>query len=240
VLVISIGEKGMEAEEVTVSSEAEEYLEAIYRLEKKTGFARTTELAHQLKVVPGSVTNTVEGLERRGLVIHEPYRGMKLTEKGRKIALDVLRKHRLAERLLTDILHLDWSEAHDAACELEHALPANITKLLEKALGHPKTCPHGNPIPTACGGIIEQESEPLVNLNPKVRCTIVKIREEEAEVLQYLATLGLTPGVCVEVEKKTSFDGPVTVKVGEASYTLDYKVASIINVKRTDVRIGER
>jgi len=193
----------METEETTVSSEAEEYLEAIYRLEKKTGSAKTMELARQLKVVPGSVTNTIERLERRDLVIHEPYRGVKLTEKGRKIALNVLRRHRLAERLLTDILHLDWSEAHEAACKLEHALPADVIKPLEKTLGHPKTCPHGNPIPTACGGIIEQKSEPLVNLSPKVSGIIVKIIEEKAEVLQHLATLGLKPGVCVEVEKKS-------------------------------------
>jgi DtxR family Mn-dependent transcriptional regulator len=224
----------MEAKETTVSSEAEEYLEAIYRLEKKTGSAKTMELARQLKVVPGSVTNTIKSLERRDLVIHEPYRGVKLTEKGRKIALNVLRRHRLAERLLTDILHLDWSEAHEAACKLEHALPADVIKPLEKTLGHPKTCPHGNPIPTACGGIIEQKSEPLVNLSPKVSGIIVKIIEEKAEVLQYLATLGLKPGVCVKVEKKTSFGDPVTIKVGEASHALDYKVASIINVKRTD------
>jgi len=227
----------MEAEETTVSSEAEEYLEAIYRLEKKkgfAGFARTMELARQLKVVPGSVTNTIESLERRGLVIHEPYKGVKLTEKGRKLALNVLRRHRLAERLLTDILHLDWSEAHDAACKLEHAIPADIIKPLEKALGHPKTCPHGNPIPTACGGILEEKSEPLVNLSPKVRGIIVKIIEEKADVLQHLATLGITPGVIVEVEKKASFGGPVTIRVGEASYALDYKVASTINVKRTD------
>jgi len=173
------------------------------------------------------------------LVIHEPYRGVKLTEKGRKIALNVLRRHRLAERLLTDILHLDWSEAHEAACKLEHALPADVIKPLEKTLGHPKTCPHGNPIPTACGGIIEQKSEPLVNLSPKVSGIIVKIIEEKAEVLQHLATLGLKPGVCVEVEKKASFGDPVTIKVGEASHALDYKVASIINVKRTDGKMRD-
>jgi len=230
----------MEAEETTVSSEAEEYLEAIYRLEKKTGFARTMELARQLKVVPGSVTNTIEGLERRGLVIHEPYKGVKLTEKGRKLALNVLRRHRLAERLLTDILHLDWSEVHDAACELEHAISPNIIKPLEKTLGHPKTCPHGNPIPTACGGIIEEKSEPLVNLSPKERGIVVKIIDENAEALQHLATLGLTPGVCVEVEKKASFGGPLTIRVGGASYALDYTVASIINVKRTDGKMRER
>ena len=224
----------MEAEEnkVSISSEAEEYLEAIYRLEKKTGSAKTMELARQLKVVPGSVTNTISNLERQGLVIHEPYKGVKLTEKGRKLALNVLRRHRLAERLLTEILDVDWSEVHEAACKLEHAIPADIIKPLEKALGHPKTCPHGNPIPTACGGIIEEKSEPLVNLSPEVSGVIVRIIDEKAEVLQHLATLGLSPGVCVEVEKKASLGAPVSIRVGEASYTLDYKVASIINVKR--------
>ncbi|KPV64610.1 MAG: manganese transport transcriptional regulator [Candidatus Bathyarchaeota archaeon BA2] len=115
-----------------VSSEAEEYLEVIYRLEEKTGFARTMELARKLKVVPGSVTNTIEGLERRGLVTHEPYKGVKLTEKGRKIALNVLRGHRLAELLLTEILHVDWSEVHEVACKLEHVIAADIMKPLEK------------------------------------------------------------------------------------------------------------
>ncbi|MDH5702104.1 MAG: metal-dependent transcriptional regulator [Candidatus Bathyarchaeota archaeon] len=227
----------MEAEEVTVSSEAEEYLETIYRLEKKTGSAKTMELARQLKVVPGSITNTIEGLERRGLVTHEPYRGVKLTEKGRKLALDVLRRHRLAERLLTDILHLDWSEAHDAACKLEHAIAPNIIKPLEKTLGHPKTCPHGSPIPTACGGIIEEESVPLAKLSPKESGIIVKIIEEKVEILQHLATLGLAPGVHVEVEKKAFFGGPMSIKVGEVSHTLDYDVASIINVRPTDGKI---
>jgi DtxR family Mn-dependent transcriptional regulator len=223
----------MEAKETAVSSEAEEYLEAIYRLETKIGFARTMKLARQLGVVPGSVTNTIKSLERRGLVIHEPYKGVKLTEKGRKLALNVLRRHRLAERLLTDVLHLDWSRAHGAACKLEHAIEEDIVKLLEKALGHPKTCPHGNPIPTACGGIIEEKSEPLVNLNPKEKGIIVKITEEESGMLQHLATLSLMPGVSVEVEQKAPFDGPITIKVGDVSHTLEHKFALIINVRRS-------
>jgi DtxR family Mn-dependent transcriptional regulator len=223
----------METKETAVSSEAEEYLEAIYRLETRIGFARTMKLARQLGVVPGSVTNTVKSLERRGLVIHEPYKGVKLTEKGRKLALNVLRRHRLAERLLTDVLHLDWSRAHGAACKLEHAIAGDIVKLLEKALGHPKTCPHGNPIPTACGGIIEEKSEPLVNLNPKEKGIIVKITEEESDMLQHLATLSLMPGVSVEVEQKAPFDGPITIKVGDVSHTLERKFALIIYVRRS-------
>jgi DtxR family Mn-dependent transcriptional regulator len=214
--------------------EAEEYLEAIYRLEEKMGFAKTMELVRLLKVVPGSVTNTIESLERRGLVLHEPYKGVKLTEKGRKVALKVLRRHRLAERLLTDVLHLDWSKVHGMACRLEHAITKDMVKPLEKALGHPKTCPHGNPIPTACGGIIEEKSEPLANLKPKQRGVIVKITEEEPGMLKQLATLGLIIGVSVEVEQKASFGGPVTVRVGDTSHTLDHKVVSVINVRKVD------
>lgn len=222
----------MTVEETTVSAKAEEYLEAIYRLEKKTGAAKTLELAHQLKVVPGSVTNTIESLERRGLVIHEPYKGAKLTEKGRKLAINVLRRHRLAERLLTDVLGLDWSRAHDAACKLEHGIAEDIVKPLEKALRHPKTCPHGNPVPTACGGIIEEKSEPLTNLNPGEKGIIAKITKEESDVLQHLATLGIMPGVTVEVEEKATFNGFVIIKVGDVSHTLEHECASIINVRR--------
>jgi len=222
----------MEAEETTVSSEAEEYLEAIYRLEKKTGSAKTMELARQLKVVPGSVTNTIENLERRGLIIHEPYKGVKLTEKGRKLALKVLRRHRLAERLLTDVLHLDWSEAHDAACKLEHAFSDDVIKPLEKALGHPKTCPHGNPIPTKCGGIFEEKLEPLTNLNPQEEGIVVKIMEEESDLLRYLATLGLTPGTSVKIVEKAPLNDLITVEVGGTNHALSHKVASIVEVRK--------
>jgi len=224
----------MTAKENTVSTKAEEYLEAIYRLEKKTGAAKTLELARQLKVVPGSVTNTIEGLERRGLVIHEPYKGAKLTEKGRKLAINVLRRHRLAERLLTDILHVDWSEAHDAACKLEHAIAdEDIIKPLEKTLGHPETCPHGNPIPTKGGGIIEEKSEILTDLKPGEGGIVVKITEEKRDMLQYLASLGLMPGTSVEIEEKAPFNGPIIVKARGASYALGHDVASVIWVRKS-------
>ena len=215
-----------------VSIIIEEYLEGIYRLQEKSGVARTSELVKLLKVAPGTITNTVERLEREGLVTHEPYKGVKLTEKGRKIALQVLRRHRLSERLLTDILHIKWDKAHKAACKLEHAIDDDIAKNLEKVLGHPKTCPHGNPIPTKCGGIIEEESESLTNLDLKESGTIVKITEEKPDVLRYLATLGLMPGASVKVEEKIPFNGPIVLKVKGASRALGRNVASIIKVKR--------
>jgi DtxR family Mn-dependent transcriptional regulator len=215
-----------------VSEVVEEYLEGIYRLQEKSGVARTSDIVKALQVVPGTVTNTVERLEKEGMLRHEPYRGVRLTDRGRRIALDVIRRHRISERLLTDFVHIDWDKAHDAACRLEHGITTDVIKKLEKALGHPKTCPHGNPIPTACGGIVEEKSEPLSTLNSEERGVVVKIRDETPEVLKYIATLGLLPGASIEIIEKAPFDGPVTIKVGGANHALSLSMASNIWVKR--------
>jgi DtxR family Mn-dependent transcriptional regulator len=223
----------MNPEEIAVTNQAEEYLEAIYRFESKAGFARTMELSRELGVVPGSITNTIENLERKGFVIHEPYKGVKLTDNGRKIASSILRRHRLTERLLTDILHLDWSEVHDPACKLEHAISPELIKPLEKALGHPKRCPHGNPIPTNCGGVLEEETVALTELDTKTSGVIMKITEEKAETLQQLTKLKLTPGERVQIENVVP-KCSVTIRVRNESCTIDHTVASIIYVKKSE------
>jgi len=121
-----------------ISAVIEEYLECIFKLQEKSGVARTSDIVKSLGVVPGTVTNTVEWLEKEGLVTHKPYKGVKLTEKGRKIALQVIRRHRLSERLLTDILNMKWDKAHDAAGENEEArYPAPIG-LSPSILGIPR------------------------------------------------------------------------------------------------------
>ena len=217
-----------------VTAVIEEYLEAIYRLQEKSGAARTSDIVKMLEVVPGTVTNTVERLEKEGYVTHEPYKGVKLTGKGIKIALQVVRRHRLSERLLTDILHVEWEKVHDAACKLEHGITDEIIKPLEKTLRHPKTCPHGNPIPTKCGGIIEEKSQPLTELNEKEQGTIVKITEEKSDLLHYLRTLGLILGASVEVVEKAPFNGLITIKVGVTSRSIRRAIASIIQVKPTN------
>jgi len=210
----------------------EEYLEAVYRLQEKSGVARTSDMVNVLKVAPGTVTNNIERLEKEGYITHEPYKGVKLTEKGLKIALQVVRRHRLSERLLTDILHIEWGKVHDVACKLEHAIADEIVKPLEKALGHPKTCPHGNPIPTKSGGIIEEKSQPLTTLKEREHGIIVKITEEKSDLLHYLDTLDLVPGASVEILEKAPFNGPLTLKIGSTSHALSRKVASIIQVKQ--------
>jgi len=217
-----------------VSATVEEYLEAIYRLEEQDGSAKTSDLAKHMKVALGTITNTVESMEKQNLIFHEPYKGVKLTPKGRKMALDVVRRHRLSERLLTDVLQLDWSKAHDAACKLEHAIAdKDVLKPLEKALGNPKTCPHGNPIPTESGKMSEERSEMLIGLSPGEKGVILKVTDERQDMLQYLATLGLVPGASVSVEEKAPFNGPIIVKVMGASYALGREVASAIWVKKS-------
>ena len=216
-----------------VTAVVEEFLEAIYRLQEKYEVARTSDLVSSLKVAPGTITNTVERLEKEGYITHEPYKGVKLTEKGLGIAIQVVRRHRLSERLLTDILHMKWDKVHEAACRLEHGITDEIIKPLEKALRHPKTCPHGNPIPTKCGGIIEEKSQPLTKLNEKEQGIIVKITEEKSDLLRYLNTLGLAPGATIEILEKAPFNGPITLKVDGASHALSPEMASIIQVRQT-------
>jgi DtxR family Mn-dependent transcriptional regulator len=128
---------------------------------------------------------------------------------------------------------MEWDKVHDAACKLEHSLTDEIIKPLEKALKHPKTCPHGNPIPTKCGGIIEEKSQPLIELGTGEQSTIVKITEERSDLLHYLDKLGLVPGASIEILEKAPLNGPITVKVGSTSHALSRAIASIIQVKRT-------
>jgi DtxR family Mn-dependent transcriptional regulator len=217
---------------VEVTDVTEEYLEAIYRLQQLNGVARTSEIVKMMRVVPGTVTNTMKRLQRDGLITRKPYKGVKLTERGLRIALDVIRRHRLSERLLTDILQVEWAEAHEAACGIEHGLTEDITSNLESVLGHPTTCPHGNPIPTKSGDIIEGKSKILTRLNPQERGVIKKIEHEESDILRYLNTLNLKPGTLVKVIEKAPFNGPITIAVNGKTLALGRNIATKIWIRK--------
>jgi DtxR family Mn-dependent transcriptional regulator len=165
---------------------------------------------------------------------------VRLTEKGRKIAVQVVRRHRLSERLLTDILHVDWGKAHDVACKIEHAIDdEEILESIEKALGNPKTCPHGNPIPAKEGQLEHGDSTeftPLWELNPPDVGIVKMITDEDAEMLQYLLRLGLVPGASVEVISKEHLQGLITIRLkGSAVQTINQEAASIIKVKTSGI-----
>jgi DtxR family Mn-dependent transcriptional regulator len=203
-----------------LSYEAEEYVEAIYRLQKRSGVAKTKDLVKELHVVPGSITNTIEHLERHGLVRHEPYRGVRLTVKGEKLALDILRRHRLAERLLTDILNADWSEVHESACKLEHALSRDVVALIERRLRHPRFCPHGNPIPAENGTIEEETCYPLMEIATNETVIVAKITDGKRETLAKFAGMGIKPGAPLHIVRRKASTMVLCVagKEGNLSY----------------------
>lgn len=215
-----------------ISDVIEEYLEAIYRLQEQRGVARTSDLVRILSVAPGTVTNTIERLEKSLLITHAPYKGVQLTEKGFKIAISVIRKHRLLECLLADFLGIEWYEAHDAACQLEHWISEEIAEKIEGALGYPKTCPHGNPIPTERGEIFEEETQSLIELNTGDGGIITKIIDEGSSLLQYFSRIGIKPKKRIDVIDKAPFNGPVTVKVNGRSHALSRDVASLVRVRK--------
>lgn len=212
------------------SEPVEMYLQTIYRLIEARGEARTSAIAESLGITMGSVTNTLRSLQEQGLVKRRAYRGVRLTAKGERVAVKVLRKHRLAEKLLTETLGMKWSEVHEIACRLEHAFTEDMIEPLERLLQNPKTCPHGNRIP-GMSRSSRGEQVALLELPADRGGVVVRITEENTELLRYLASLGLTPGTEICVREKAPFNGPILVKVRGANYALGREVAARIHVK---------
>ncbi|MEM3530723.1 MAG: metal-dependent transcriptional regulator [Nitrososphaerales archaeon] len=215
----------------------EEYLEFIYKLEEREGVARTGRIAKEFNVALGTVTNTIANLKKMGLLTHKPYLGIKLTEKGRKIASEIIRRHRLSERLLADVLKIPWSATHNIACKLEHIINENLTEAIEKILQYPKTCPHGNPVPDKNGKILKDKYEALSGVPLKSKGKIMRIVNENEKVLKYISDLGLMPGVEVEVEEKTS-SGRIIVKVSGVRYSIGKEVSSSIYVDKESMNLA--
>lgn len=215
-----------------VSIVEEEYLESIWKLERRYGLAKTTDLAKMLSVALGTVSKMVNILERNGFIIHEHHRGVRLTSRGLQVAIDVVRRHRLSERFLTDFLQVDWCRAHDEACRLEHGLSKYVTDLLEKALKNPSTCPHGNPIPKPNGELSEIPCIQLLSLNPGDTGVVINITDESFNVLKYIRDIGLTPGSVFKVVDKVPFDNLLTIDLRGTMRTLGPTIASSINVKK--------
>lgn len=210
------------------SATLEEYLEAIYKLAEK-GPVRPGALADAMGVSAPTVTATLSRLQTAGL-IERPDGAVELTLAGRQTALDIIRRHRLAERFLVDVLGLAWDEVHDEACQLEHALSPRVQAALESFMDNPEVCPHGHPIPSADGTIAAVMGSPLCDSAGGDQVEIVRIDDEGGELLSYLASLGMFPGTSVRVCDIAPFRGPLLVEVGDARYALGRDVAEKIMV----------
>ena len=210
-------------------------LKAVYRLTKgarpPVPAAHTGELADSLGVSPGTATAAVKKLAERKLLEHQPYRGVELTQTGRRAAVSAIRRHRIVERFLADMLGYAWNEADRLAGSFEHELPQEVEDRLFMALDRPATCPHGFPIPAA-DWIDIPEMPPLYALEPGDVAVVAVPGSTDPEVVAFLDTLGLRPGVEVEVREKHPFDGPLVLRVEGEDRTVSEKVANQIYVKK--------
>ncbi len=215
--------------DANLSKSDRETLKAIYRLTKGVSAAHTGALADALGVSPGTATAAVKRLAERRLLQHEPYRGVVLTRAGRRAAVGAIRRHRIAERFLADMLGYPWNDADRLAGAFEHDLPQEVEDRLYVALNRPTTCPHGFPIPDR--DVVDiPDMPPLYALEPGATAIVAVPGSTEPEVVRFLDTLGLRPGVRVAVKEKHPFDGPIVLTVDGNERTISQKVANQIFV----------
>ena len=222
---------GQRREERPQTETVEDYAKAIYSLEQRgDGLVTTSALAERLGVTAGSASSMVKRLAEQGLAEHAPYGGTRLTERGRRVALEVLRHHRLLERYLSEELDVPWDRVHEEAEVLEHVLSEDLEERIAEKLGHPAHDPHGDPIPTRDGEVHERETRSLDELEAGERATLVRVSDSDPAMLRYLAERGLGPGVDIHVDDKQPFGGPLFIRVGERAHVLGGALAQAMRV----------
>jgi len=211
----------MSTSEVIRTPAVEDYTKAIYALESRGAEPVTTNaLAERLGVTPASASGMVKRLEELGLITHEPYRGVRLTKAGRRIALEVIRHHRLLESYLAEVLGMPWDRVHAEAEVLEHVLSDDLEELIAAKLGNPTVDPHGDPIPTAAFDLQEGETYGLDELPIGTSGRFVRVSDSDPQMLRYLAEEGIAIGDELEVVARQPFGGPLFVRFGERTHAL--------------------
>ena len=220
-----------------MSAAIEDYAKAIFALQQELGVAggvvTMTAIAERLGVTPASASGMVRRLHEHGLVEHEPYKGVELTADGRRVALRVLRHHRLLETYLAESLGVPWDRVHDEAEVLEHALSDDLEALIAAKLGHPTHDPHGDPIPSAELVLEERPCECLAALEAGATGVLARVSDARPEMLRYLAERGIAPGATFEVLERQPFDGPLFVRFGGEVHVLGGELARAMSVERT-------
>ncbi len=217
------------------SSTVEDYLKHIYVQQQRSrdGLVPMGQLSRALDVTPGTVTGMVKALAESELLLYEPRSGVRLTAKGERLALHVLRRHRLVELFLVRVLHLDWSEVHEEAEHLEHALSDKVIDRMDQVLGHPTVDPHGDPIPTAGGSIAEPTSLSLADCREGQTVQIARIDDQDPRFLRFANDQGLTPGTQVRVAVLDPVADAVTIDRAGTAITLGTAAAGKIHVTPT-------
>jgi DtxR family Mn-dependent transcriptional regulator len=214
-----------------VSSSKENYIKAIFHLQEEDGVVTTNALARQLETRAASVTDMLKKLKTQKLLLYEKYKGFKLSPEGRKLALQIIRKHRLWEFFLVEKLRFGWEEVHEMAEELEHISSKKLVDRLDEFLGFPKQDPHGDPIPDSNGKFAMRKQVSLTELRVNIPATVSSITDQSPEMLELLSHKGLALGTKVEVKKKFSFDNSIELKIkNQGAITISDNVAKNVFV----------
>ncbi len=212
------------------SASVEDYIKAIYMAQTEIGQVSTQDLASRVHVSPPAASKMLKRLVELRLIEHTPYHGVRLTEAGRKMALEIIRHHRLLERYLVEALGYEWDEVHAEAERLEHHISEAFEERIDTLLGYPDCCPHGDPIPTRDGVMGDVAKRSLAEQQLPARLTIRRVRDEDADLLRHLKKLGLIPGTAIEFLTQEPFGGAFLVRVGDDVVRVAPKAAEQIFV----------
>lgn len=210
----------------------EDYLKTIYMLEQEESPVSTSQIAAAREVKAASATSMILRLNKLNLVDYEKYKGVTLTEAGRDIALEVIRHHRLVELYLMEALGFTWDEVHEQADILEHVISEKLEERIAAALNYPEFDPHGDPIPSKEGLMTAVDNQPLSKLKVGETAVVSRIPDDtNAELLRYLADLGLVPGTEITITTIAPFDGPLTLDVNGVPIVIGQRVAEAVLVE---------
>ena len=214
-----------------ISHAMEDYLKTIYLLGRNGEKVSTSALAKKLNCSAASVTNMLQKLASLKLVQYKPYQGVKLTTTGNRVALEVLRHHRLIELYLKEVLGYSWDKVHAEAEQLEHVISEEFEERIDKALGYPTRDPHGHPIPRKDGTVMEENLSSLWHVNAMTNVSVVRVEDRNPSVLRYLDAMGIHPEIKLYVLEKSPFNGPILIMLNGVEHSLSEELARQIYVR---------
>jgi DtxR family Mn-dependent transcriptional regulator len=213
------------------SEQIENYLKNIYKIQSVEGKVSTSSLSEKLQISPASVSEMVKKLADEGSLTHTPYKGVELTESGKRAALKIVRKHRLWEMFLVEVLHFGWDEIDEEAEKLEHIMSGKMEDKIDEVLGFPSVDPHGDPIPTKGGTVKTVRSFALTDVEEGSTVRVVRVNDANAELLQYASSIGLSLNKKIALKQRMKFDNSLIIKIGSKEMTISATLAENIFVE---------
>ncbi|MBL8080225.1 MAG: metal-dependent transcriptional regulator [Anaerolineales bacterium] len=216
---------------MTVSPAMRRYAAEIYRLQEDNEQVSLSLLSSHVEASNQAISTMVKRLNKNGYLIHEPYRGVRLTPEGEKIAMPSLRRHRLTEVFLVKVMKYDWASAHVLSDTFERGVNDELEDRMDELAGKPTRCPHGEPIPSKDGVMPQVKDEPLVNVPSGSDCVVSRVRTHNMEKLHYIAELGLVPGVPFHLLSCAPFKGPLRLQMRPQDHVIGYELAGSLWVE---------